>query len=226
MTKNLKKAYEKVDSNKFYELNDAIKLVKEVSYEKFDPTIDLAFKLNLDVRQADQQLRGSIPLKYGTGKIVKILAATDDIEQQKKAKELGAEIVVGLGELDEILTSNKFNFDIIVAEPKMMSTLGKYGQILGPKGLMPNLKTGTITTEIGKAINEIKKGKANYRTDKNGVVHTIIGKKSIDTKKLVENAQLVIDSITKLKPQSVKGIYIQNICVSSTMGPSIKIKII
>ena len=226
MTKNLKKAYEKIDTKKFYALKDAINLAKEVSYEKFDSTIDLVFKLNLDVKQADQQLRGSLALKHGTGKNIKVLVATDDVEKQKEAKKFEADLIVNAAELSELLTTKKFNFDIIVADPKMMPILGKYGQILGPKGLMPNPKTGTVTIQIGKAVAEIKKGKTNYRTDKNGVVHTIIGKKSMDLHKLLENAQFVVDAIKKLKPSSVKGTYIQTLTISSTMGPSIKVKIV
>ena len=226
MTKNLKNAYKKFDVKKFYELEEAIKLIKEVSYEKFDSTIDLAFKLNLDVKQADQQLRGSLVLKHGTGKKVKILVATDDVKSQEEAKKFEADIIVNSGELNELLKGGKFDFDIIVVDPKMMPVIGKYGQLLGPRGLMPNPKTGTVTNQIGKAVAEIKKGKANYRTDKSGVVHTIIGKKSMDLNKLLENAQFIIDSIKKLKPSSVKGTYIQTLTVSSTMGPGIKIKIL
>ena len=226
MTKNLKNAYKKFDVKKFYELEEAIKLIKEVSYEKFDSTLDLAFKLNLDVKQADQQLRGSLVLKHGTGKKVKILVATDDVKSQEEAKKFEADIIVNSGELNELLKGGKFDFDIIVVDPKMMPVIGKYGQLLGPKGLMPNPKTGTVTNQIGKAVAEIKKGKANYRTDKSGVVHTIIGKRSMDLNKLLENAQFIIDSIKKLKPSSVKGTYIQTLTVSSTMGPGIKIKIL
>ncbi len=226
MTKNLKNAYKKFDVKKFYELEEAIKLIKEVSYEKFDSTLDLAFKLNLDVKQADQQLRGSLVLKHGTGKKVKILVATDDVKSQEEAKKFEADIIVNSGELNELLKGGKFDFDIIVVDPKMMPVIGKYGQLLGPRGLMPNPKTGTVTNQIGKAVTEIKKGKANYRTDKSGVVHTIIGKKSMDLNKLLENAQFIIDSIKKLKPSSVKGTYIQTLTVSSTMGPGIKIKIL
>ena len=226
MTKNLKNAYKKFDVKKFYELEEAIKLIKEVSYEKFDSTIDLAFKLNLDVKQADQQLRGSLVLKHGTGKKVKILVATDDVKSQEEAKKFEADIIVNSGELNELLKGGKFDFNIIVVDPKMMPVIGKYGQLLGPRGLMPNPKTGTVTNQIGKAVAEIKKGKANYRTDKSGVVHTIIGKRSMELNKLLENAQLIIDSIKKLKPSSVKGTYIQTLTVSSTMGPGIKIKIL
>ena len=225
ISKNIKAAQAKVDATKFYELEEAIKLAAETAYAKFDSTLDLAFNLNLDVRQADQQLRGAVSLPHGTGKSVKVLAATEDAEQQKLAKEAGAEFVVGAAELNEILTAGKFDFDIIITDPKMMPTLGRHGKTLGPKGLMPNPKTGTVTPMVGKAVADVKKGKANYRTDKNGIVHTVIGKKSMDIKALVENATVVVDTIKKLKPSAVKGTYIQNLTVSATMGPSVKIKL-
>ncbi|MCK5807254.1 MAG: 50S ribosomal protein L1 [Mycoplasmataceae bacterium] len=224
LSKNLTAATSKVEAEKLYTIEEAIKLAQEASFEKFDATIDLAFKLNLDVRQADQQLRGAVALPNGTGKSIKILAATDDAEQQKAAKAAGAEIVVGAAELNEILTAGKFDFEVIVADPKMMPSLGRHGKTLGPKGLMPNPKTGTVTTQVGKAIEELKKGKANYRTDKQGIVHTIIGKKSMDTKSLLENASLIIETIQKLKPSVVKGKYLQSLTLSSTMGPAIKVK--
>lgn len=225
ISKNLKLAISKVDSEKFYSLEEAIKLAKEASYEKFDATLDLAFKLNLDVRQADQQLRGSVSLPNGTGKSVKVLAVTDDAEQQKIAKSAGAEQVITGAELNEVLSATKFDFEIIVTDPKMMPVLGRFGKVLGPKGLMPNPKTGTVTPQVGKAVEEIKKGKANYRTDKNGVVHTIIGKKSMDDKKLLENADVVVETIKKLKPSVVKGAYMQTLTLATTMGPAIKIKL-
>lgn len=225
ISKNLKAAQAKIDAEKFYTIDEAIKLAKDASFEKFDATLDLAFKLNLDVRQADQQLRGALSLPHGTGKTVRVLAATEDAEQQKAAKAAGAEFVVGAADLNEILVSGKFDFDIIVTDPKMMPTLGKHGKALGPKGLMPNPKTGTVTPMVGKAVEEIKKGKANYRTDKNGIVHTIIGKKSMDEAKLLENAKLIIETITKLKPTAVKGAYMQTLTLATTMGPAIKIKL-
>ena len=225
ISKNLEVSRKKVDSSKFLVLEKAIKLAQETSYVKFDASIDLALKLNLDTRQADQQLRGSIALPNGTGKTTKVLVATDDAESQKQAKEAKAETVVGASELQEILKKGVFNFDIIIADPKMMPTLGRFGKQLGPKGLMPNPKTGTVTTDFAKAVGEVKKGKANYRAEKNGIVHTSIGKVSMETNKLVENANAVLDKIKKLKPSSVKGQYIQTFSVSSTMGPSIKIEI-
>ena len=225
LSKNLVASRAKVDADKFYPLEEAIKLAKEASYAKFDTTIDLAFKLNLDTRQADQQLRGAIALPNGTGKSVKVLVATDDAEAQKNAKAAGAEIVVGAQELQELLKTGKFDFDIIVTDPKMMPTLGRFGKELGPKGLMPNPKTGTVTPNVVKAVEEIKKGKANYRTDKNGNIHTIIGKKSMDDKALLENAKVIIDLIKKLKPTAVKGTYMQKLSVSASMGASVKVQL-
>jgi len=225
LSKNLVASRAKIDADKFYTLEEAIKLAKEASYAKFDTTLDLVFKLNLDTRQADQQLRGAIALPNGTGKSIKVLVATDEVEAQKSAKNAGAEIVVGSQELQEILKKGKFDFDIIVTDPKMMPTLGRFGKELGPKGLMPNPKTGTVTPNVAKAVEEIKKGKANYRTDKNGNIHTIIGKKSMDDKALLENAKVIIDLIKKLKPTAVKGTYIQKLSVSASMGASVKIEL-
>lgn len=222
VSKKLAAARAKVE-DKAYSLEEAIKLAKETSYTKFDGSIDLAFNLNLDVRQADQQLRGAISLPNGTGKTVKVLAASD--ENQDAIKAVGADIVVGAQELTDILKTGKFDFDIIVTSPKMMPVLGRFGKELGPKGLMPNPKTGTVTPNVAKAVEEIKKGKANYRTDKNGIVHTAVGKVSMDDAKLLENAKVVFDTIKKLKPSAVKGTYMQNLTVSASMGPSIKVAI-
>ena len=225
LSKKMTIAKEKVNVEIFYTLKEAIKLAKDISYENFDATIDLAFKLNLDVRQADQQLRGSIILPNGTGKKIRVLAVTEDEEQKELAKKAGAELILSGSELTEKLKTGKFDFDIIVTEPKMMPLLGRFGKVLGPKGLMPNPKLGTVTMMVGKSVSEIKKGKANYRTDKNGVIHTIIGKKSMNDKKLLENAEVVLDTIIKLKPSAVKGVYMETLSMATTMGPSIKIKI-
>lgn len=225
LSKNMEAAKKLVDSSKFYSLEEAIKLVKKTSFTKFDGTVDMAFRLNLDVRQADQQLRGSVSLPHGTGKAVRVLAASDDVTIQKAAKDAGADIVVGSVELTEILKSEKFDFEIIVTDPKMMPTLGRFGKVLGPKGLMPNPKTGTVTPNVAKAVEDIKKGKANYRTEKNGIVHTIAGKVSMDDKALLENANVVLDTILKLKPSTVKGDYLITFSVAASMGPSVKVKI-
>ena len=223
--KNLKKAFEGFDKTKEYSLVEAMDILKKISFTKFDASIDLALNLNLDTRKAEQQLRGSVLLPHGTGKSVRVLVATDDSAQQKASKEAGAEIVVNQVDLEDILKKEKFDFDVMVAEPKMMITLGKYGKVLGPKGLMPNPKTGTVTPDVAKAVEEIKKGKANYRADKAGIIHSLIGKVSMDSNKLAENADTLIQLIKKLKPSTVKGTYIKSIYVSSTMSPAVKIKL-
>lgn len=225
-TKNRQKIEEllKENENKIYSLEEAIEIAKKTSYVKFDASIDISLKLNLDTRKADQQLRGAITLPHGTGKIIRVLAASDETELLEEAKKSGADITVNKNDLEEILKSEKFDFDIIVTDPKMMPVLGKFGKVLGPKGLMPNPKTGTVTPNLGKAVEEIKKGRANYRADKGGIVNSSVGKISMDTNKLAENAKLLIDTIKKLKPSSVKGAYIQNLTISTTMGPSFKIK--
>ena len=225
ISKNLKKAMEQFDQTKEYSLIEAMEIAKKLSFTKFDASIDLALNLNLDTRKAEQQLRGAVLLPNGTGKTIRVLVATDDTEQQKAATAAGADIVLGAADLEAMLKKGDFQFDVMVAEPKMMLVLGKYGKVLGPKGLMPNPKTGTVTPEVAKAVTELKKGKANYRADKAGIVHSLIGKTSMDAKALAENADTLIQLIKKLKPATVKGTYLKAIHVSSTMGPSIKIKI-
>ncbi|WP_406615633.1 50S ribosomal protein L1 [Mycoplasmopsis hyopharyngis] len=223
--KKLQSAYDSFDKNAIYELDKAISLAKENAYTKFDSTIELVMKLNLDVRKADQQLRGSVLLPNGTGKSVRVLVVTNNVEKQKLAKKAGADIVVDGPALETKIKEDEFDFDVMVADPAMMPLLGKYGKKLGPKGLMPNPKTGTVSPTPEKTVEELKKGKANYRTDKAGIIHTIIGKSSMKTEALAENAQTIINLIKKLKPAAVKGAYIQNIVVCATMGPSVKVKI-
>lgn len=224
ISKNIKKSLEQFDQTKEYSLTEAIEIIKKVSYVKFDASIDLALNLNLDTRKAEQQLRGSVLLPNGTGKKIRVLVASDDPKNQDASKKAGADIVASGLELEEILKKGIFNFDVMVAEPKMMITLGKYGKVLGPKGLMPNPKTGTVTPDPAKAVEELKKGKANYRADKAGIVHSLIGKVSMETKELVENSQTLISVIKKLKPSTIKGAYFVSVNISSTMGPSIKVK--
>ncbi|MFV8499470.1 50S ribosomal protein L1 [Mycoplasma sp. VS424B] len=225
VSKNLRAARESFDRTVAYDLAQAIELAKKTSYAKFDASIDLAFNLNLDVRKADQQLRGAVLLPHGTGKSVRVLVATNNVEKQKLAAEAGADIVVDAQALEQRIKEDNFDFDVMVADPAMMPLLGKYGKKLGPKGLMPNPKTGTVTPTPEKAVEELKKGKANYRTDKAGIVHSLIGKTSMSTEALVDNAQTLISLIKKLKPAAVKGAYILNLTVSASMGPSVKIKI-
>ena len=211
-----------VEKNKMYDYKEAIKLVKETSNLKFDSTIEVAMNLNLDTKKADQQLRGAIALPNATGKTKKILVLAKG-EQARMAKEAGADYVGDTDMIEKMEKENWFPFDVIVATPEMMPLLGKIGKILGPKGLMPNPKTGTVTMEVDKAVNEIKKGKVNYRTDSFGNVHGIIGKSSFDNKMLEENLSAFVNTILKVKPTTVKGAYVKNISISSTMGPGIKI---
>ena len=211
---------EKVEKNKLYTIEDAVKLVKETSNSKFDATVEVAMNLNLDVKKADQQLRGAVVLPHGTGKSKKILVLTKG-EGAKAAKELGADYVGDVDMITKIEKENWFDFDVIIATPDMMPMLGKIGKLLGPKGLMPNPKTGTVTNDVAKAVEETKKGKVNYRTDSFGNVHGIVGKVSFDDDKLVENLKAFVEAIMKVKPSTVKGTYVKNISISSTMGPGI-----
>ena len=215
-------ASKKVEKNTLYSATDAVKLVKETNVTKFDSTIDIAIKLNVDPKKADQMLRGSLVLPNGSGKSKKILVLAKG-EQAKVAKELGADYVGDKDLIDKIKTENWFDFDIIVATPEMMPEVGKIGNILGPRGLMPNPKTGTVTPKVDTVINDIKKGMVEYRTDSYGNIHTIIGKASFTEAALLENLKYVVSTISKSKPTSVKGTFVQGISSSSTMGPGIKV---
>ena len=217
-------ASNKVEKNKLYTVDEAIELVKTTSTTKFDSTVEVAFKLNLDTKKADQQLRGSLVLPNGTGKTKKILVLAKG-DHAKAAKEAGADFVGEVELITKIEKENWFDFDVIVATPEMMPALGKIGKLLGPKGLMPNPKTGTVSTDVAKAIDEIKKGKVNYRTDSYGNVHGIIGKASFEDNKLAENLTTFVGVILKAKPSTVKGKYVKNISISSTMGPGIKLDV-
>lgn len=215
-------ASKKVEKNTLYSAVDAVKLVKETNVTKFDSTIDVAIKLNVDPKKADQMLRGSLVLPNGSGKSKKILVLAKG-EQAKVAKELGADYVGDKDLIDKIKTENWFDFDIIVATPEMMPEVGKIGNILGPRGLMPNPKIGTVTPKVDTVINDIKKGMVEYRTDSYGNIHTIIGKASFTETALLENLKYVVSTISKSKPTSVKGTFVQGISISSTMGPGIKV---
>lgn len=215
-------ASKKVEKNTLYSATDAVKLVKETNVTKFDSTIDVAIKLNVDPKKADQMLRGSLVLPNGSGKSKKILVLAKG-EQAKVAKELGADYVGDKDLIDKIKTENWFDFDIIVATPEMMPEVGKIGNILGPRALMPNPKTGTVTPKVDTVINDIKKGMVEYRTDSYGNIHTIIGKASFTETALLENLKYVVATISKSKPTSVKGTFVQGISISSTMGPGIKV---
>ena len=211
---------EKLDKNKAYSVEEAVKLVKETSNSKFDGTVEVAMNLNLDTKKNDQQLRGAVVLPNGKSKRILVLAKGD---QAKAAKEAGADFVGDVDMIQKIEKESWFDYDVIIATPEMMPLLGKIGKLLGPKGLMPNPKTGTVTTDTAKAIEEIKKGKVNYRTDSFGNVHGIIGKASFDDAKLAENLKAFVEAIMKVKPSTVKGAYVKNISISSTMGPGVKI---
>ena len=215
-------ASKNVDRNTLYSLEDAIKLVKETSITKFDSTVEVAIKLNIDPKKSDQQLKGSLSLPHGTGKTKKVLVIAKGAFADE-AKNAGADFVGDKDLLDKIKNENWFDFDVVVATPDMMPVVGKIGNILGPRNLMPNPKTGTVTTKVGAIVEELKKGMVMYKNDKFGNVHTIIGKVSFDENKLKENLEYVISSISKAKPSTVKGNFIENISISTTMGPGIKI---
>ena len=221
-SKKYVEASSKIEKNKLYTIEEACKLVKETSVNKFDASVEIAINLNLDTKKADQQLRGAIVLPNGTGKSAKVLVLAKG-DAAKKAKEAGAEYVGDTDMIDKIATENWFDFDVIIATPDMMPALGKIGKVLGPKGLMPNPKTGTVTMDTAKAVAEIKKGRVEYRTDSFGIVHTLVGKVSFDDKALIENVNAFINVILKSKPTTVKGDYVKSISVSTTMGPGIKI---
>ncbi len=213
---------EKVDKKKTYSVEEAVKLVKDASNAKFDETVEVAMNMNLDTKKADQQLRGAIVLPNGTGKSQTVLVLAKG-DQAKAAKEAGADFVGDVDMIEKIEKENWFSFDVMIATPEMMPMLGKIGKLLGPKGLMPNPKTGTVTMDVKKAVEDTKKGKVEYRTDSFGNIHGIIGKASFDEKKLAENLTTFVNTIIKLKPASVKGNFIKNVSISSTMGPGVKI---
>ncbi|AUB31101.1 50S ribosomal protein L1 [Spiroplasma floricola] len=223
LSKKLKVANEKVDKTKLYPIAEAIKLAKETSITKFDSTVEIAFNLNVDPRHADQQIRGAIVMPGGTGKTQRVLVLTKT--KVKEAEEAKADFIGAEDLIQKIAKENWFDFDVIVATPEMMAELGKIGKVLGPKGLMPNPKTGTVTMDVAKALDEIKKGKVEYRTDKEGNVHSILGKVSFKEDNLMKNYSALLDVIRKAKPAAVKGTYIKNISVSTTMGPGIKVLI-
>ena len=215
-------AAKKVDKNQSYSALEAAKLAKETSITNFDGTIDFAIKLNVDPKKADQQLRGSLVLPNGTGKTKRILVIAKGAAAEK-AKEAGADYVGDKDMIDKIQKENWFDFDVIVATPDMMPELGKIGKILGPKGLMPNPKTNTVTPDPAKAIEDIKKGMIEFRTDSYGNIHGILGKVSFDAEKLAENLEYAVKTIARMKPASVKGKFITSISISATMGPGIKV---
>jgi large subunit ribosomal protein L1 len=221
LTKNQKKVVVKVDANKQYTLQEASKLVKEVSFTKFDASVDLAVRLGVDPRKANQMVRGVVTLPHGTGKTIKVLVlCTPDKEQE--AKDAGADFV-GLDEYITKIEQGWVDMDIVITMPSVMAKVGKLGKVLGPRNLMPNPKTGTVTNDVGKAVTEVKGGKIDFKVDKTGIIHASVGKASFDAQKLFENANEVLQTIAKLKPSSAKGAYFRSISLSSTMSPGIRV---
>jgi large subunit ribosomal protein L1 len=216
-------ALAKVDRTKTYPVDEAIALAKELNFVKFDPTVEVSFRLNVDPRHADQQIRGAMVLPHGTGRTQKVLVITQG-PKEKEALDAGADFVGGKEILDKI-KGGWFDFDIIVATPDMMGDLGKLGKLLGPKGLMPNPKTGTVTVDVTKAINEIKKGKVVYRVDKEGNINVMIGKLSFTEEQLRENFKAIYDVILRARPAAVKGFYMKNVVLSTTMSPGIRVTV-
>ncbi len=222
-SKKYTEAVSKVEKSKLYSKEEAVKLVKETSTSKFDGSIEIAMRLNLDTKKADQQLRGAIVLPKGTGKTNRVLVVARG-PKATEAKEAGADFVGDIDILEKIEKENWFEFDTMIATPDMMPLLGKLGKVLGPKGLMPNPKTGTVTMDIKKAVEEVKAGRVEYRTDSFGNIHGVIGKASFSDEDLLENLNAFVAQILRIKPASVKGDYVKNISISSTMGPGIKIE--
>ena len=220
-SKKYQEAAALIEKGKAYPIDEAVALVKKTNKVNFDASVDVVFKLGLDTRHADQQLRGAVVLPHGTGKTKKVLVVTQGAKVEE-AKAAGADVVGGK-EIIEDIQKGWLDFEVMIATPDMMAELGKLGRILGPKGLMPNPKTGTVTMDVAKAVQETKAGKVTYRTDKDGNVHMPIGRISFDDEKIAENFKTVYDLLLRIKPSSAKGTYMKNIAISSTMGPSVKV---
>ncbi|EGK09716.1 50S ribosomal protein L1 [Desmospora sp. 8437] len=217
--KKYQDALKKIDREQAYELEEALQLVKEVAPAKFDETVEAAFRLGVDTKRADQQVRGAVVLPHGTGKTKRVLVFAKG-EKAKEAEQAGADFI-GEEDLVNKVSQGWLEFDVVIATPDMMGQVGKLGRILGPRGLMPNPKTGTVTFEVAKAVEEVKAGKIEYRADKAGNVHAPIGKVSFDIEKLAENFRVLIDTLIKVKPAAAKGQYMKSATVSSTMGPGV-----
>ena len=222
ITKKQKESLSKIDRNKVYSLEEASALVKEITQVKFDASVDLAVRLGVDPRKSNQMVRGVVTLPHGTGKDVKVLALVTP-DKEAEAKDAGADYV-GLDEYLIKIKSGWTDVDVIITMPSVMGKLGPLGRILGPRGLMPNPKTGTVTMDIAKAVYEVKAGKIDFKVDKAGIVHAAIGKTSFSADKIVDNARELLDALNKLKPSAAKGIYIKSIYLSSTMSPSIQLE--
>lgn len=223
MGKKIRAAKEKVEGGKEYSIEDAISLVKETSFAKFDETVDMAINLGIDAKKTDQMVRGAIVLPHGTGKKVRVVVFAKG-EKEKEAREAGADYV-GAEDLIEKIQQGWLEFDKAVSTPDIMGLVGKLGKILGPRGLMPNPKLGTVTFDVAKAVKEIKAGKVEYKTEKAGIIHVPIGKVSFDKQKLIENAMVVIDSLIKAKPPTSKGKYLKKVAISSTIGTGVIIDV-
>ncbi len=221
LTKKRKSALEKIETGKTYPLNEAAKLVKEINQTKFDASVDLDVRLGVDPRKANQMVRGIVTLPHGTGKDVRVLVLCTP-EKEQEAKDAGADYV-GLDEYIEKIEKGWTDIDVIITMPPVMAKIGKLGRVLGPRGLMPNPKSGTVTMDIGKAVKEVKMGKIDFKVDKYGIIHSPVGKVSFEPQKIAENAKEFISTIIKLKPAAAKGTYIRSIYMSSTMSPSIKL---
>lgn len=220
-SKNLRAALEKIDSTKLYSVEEAVALAKETNFAKFDASVEVAYNLNIDVRKADQQIRGAMVLPNGTGKTSRVLVFARGAKAEE-AKAAGADFV-GEDDLVAKINGGWLDFDVVIATPDMMAVVGRLGRVLGPRNLMPNPKTGTVTMDIKKAVEEIKAGKVEYRAEKSGIVHASIGKVSFDEQKLVDNFKTIQDTLTKAKPSSSKGTYFKSVAVTTTMGPGIKV---
>lgn len=221
VTKNQKEALSKIDKNKLYSLSEGSALVKEITKAKFDASVEIAVRLGVDPRKANQMVRGVVTLPHGTGKDVKVLALVTP-DKEAEAKEAGADYV-GLDDYLEKIKNGWTDVDVIITMPSIMGKLGPLGRILGPRGLMPNPKTGTVTMDVAKAVAEVKAGKIDFKVDKTGIVHAAIGKVSFSTDKIEENAKELIDTLIKLKPTAAKGVYIKSIFMCSTMSPSVQL---
>ncbi len=219
LTKNQKVAEAKVEAGNQYKLADACALVKETSFTKFDASVDIAVRLGVDPRKANQMVRGVVTLPHGTGKETRVLVLCTP-DKENEAKEAGADFI-GLDEYIDKIKAGWTDIDVIICTPSVMAKIGAIGRILGPRGLMPNPKTGTVTMEIGKAVREVKAGKIDFKVDKQGIVHASIGKVSFDAQQLADNATEFLNTVMKLKPQALKGTYVKSIFLSSTMGPGI-----
>ena len=222
LSKNRKEALSKYDNEKSYSLEDASKIVKDISKLKFDPTVDIAVRLGVDPRKANQMVRGTVSLPHGTGKDVSVLVLCSP-DKENEAKEAGAEYV-GLDEFIDKIKKGWTDVDVIITMPSVMGKVGALGRILGPRGLMPNPKTGTVTMNIGQAVKDVKAGKIDFKVDKYGIVHAAIGKASFESNQIVDNAKELIAALVKLKPSSAKGQYVKSVTLSSTMSPGVKVE--